>query len=276
MFPPDAEAVQVIDDGGNTIHLNKPASRIISLSPHLTELLFAAGAENKIIATVTGSDFPEEAKKINKIGRAGQLDFEKILSLKPDLIVGWLSGNRKENIARLKKLGLTVFLSEPKRLPDIKTNIENLGKLAGTDKAAGKAAHTYQSKLDGLRRKYRNRKPVKVFYILWHSPLLTINKDHIITDVLSLCGATNIFSSQSAYTPAVDFESVLQADPEAIITAARGKEMPGWLSGWKKWQQIAAVRKNRLFWVEPDWIHRQTPRILLAAEKICKDVEKSR
>lgn len=271
-----APLIQVLDDGGNKVSLNYPANRIISLSPHLTELLFAAGAGNNIVATVSGSDYPVAALKIKKIGRPGQLDYESILALKSDLIVGWLSGNRKENIARLKKLGLKIFLSEPKKLADIGTNIQRLGQLAGTSEDASKAASTFQKKLQELKQKYQNKKIVKVFYLLWHKPVLTINQDHIISDVINLCGGVNIFGQLPVYTPTVDFESVLLANPDVIITAAKGTEMPVWLESWKKWQGITAVKENHLFWVNPDWIHRQTPRMLLAAEKICSFLEEVR
>lgn len=268
--------IQVIDDGGSNVTLDRPASKIISLSPHITELLFAAGAGDKIVATVVGSNYPEAALTIKKIGRAGQLDYESILALQPDLIVGWLSGNRKENISRLRKLGLKVFLSEPRKLEGISANIKKLGLLAGTGKKAKQSVNSYQNKLHDLKLKYSNKKPVKVFYLLWHKPILTINSKHIISDVIKLCGGVNIFGQQAVYTPTVDFESVLQKNPDVIITTSMGNKKPGWLEHWQQWQEISAVENNNFLWLEPDWIHRQTPRILLAAGKMCGFLENVR
>jgi iron complex transport system substrate-binding protein len=268
--------VQVIDDGGNQVTLNHPAKRIISLSPHITELLFAAGARSKVIATVTGSDYPEAALGIQKIGRVGVLDYEAILALQPDLIVGWLSGNRHENIARLKKLGFKVFLSEPKKLEDIARNLKSLGLLAGTRVKANSAAANYQDKLQKLKLKYQHKKSVKVFYLLWHKPILTINSEHIISDVIKLCGGVNVFAKLPVYTPTVDFETVLLENPEVIITAAKGNKEPEWLARWRQWQGITAVKHSNFLWLEPDWIHRQTPRILLAADKMCEFLDEVR
>ncbi|MFV1992258.1 MAG: cobalamin-binding protein [Acidiferrobacterales bacterium] len=266
----------MIDDSGSKIILDHPARKIISLSPHITELLFAAGAGDKIIATVVGSNYPEAALDIRKIGRVGQLDYESILALHPDLIVGWLSGNRKENISRLKKLGLKVFLSEPRKLEDIAINIKKLGLLAGTEKKANKAEISYQNKLHELKIKYNNKEPVKVFYLLWHKPILTINSEHIISDVIKLCGGINVFGQQAVYTPTIDFESVLQKNPDVIITASMGNKKPGWLVRWQQWQGITAVKNNNFLWLNPDWIHRQGPRILLAADKMCRFFDKVR
>jgi len=265
-----SSTIQVVDDGGSKIILDRPAKRIISLAPHITELLFAAGAGEKIVATVVGSDYPKTALAIKKIGRAGQLDYESILALRPDLIVGWLSGNRKENISRLKNLGFKVFLSEPGKLEDISENIKKLGKLAGTEKQANKAINNYQNKLFKLKLKYSNKKQLKVFYLLWHKPILTVNSEHIISDVIKLCGGVNIFGQQKIYTPTIDFESVLQKNPDVIITASTGDKKPGWLAYWQQWQGITAVKNNNFLWLNPDWIHRQGPRILLAADRMCR------
>jgi iron complex transport system substrate-binding protein len=256
--------------------LERPAERIISLSPHITELLFSAGAGGKIVATDSGSNFPDAALKIKKIGNPGQLDYETILALKPDLVVGWLSGNRAETISRLKKLGLNVFLSEPQKLADIATNIRRLGRLAGTSKFAEKSASRFISRLNKIERDYRDKKPVSVFYLLWHKPMLTINRTHIINDVLGHCGGENVFSELPAYTPSIDLESVMLANPEVILTAAKGNKRPAWMDTWKKWQQITAVKNNHLFWLNPDWIHRQTPRMLNAVEKVCNYLDKVR
>lgn len=270
------ENIQVQDDSGKLITLNKPAEKIVSLSPHITELLFAAGAGNKVVGTIIGSDYPEQALEITKIGRAGMIDYEKVLALKPDLIVGWINGNRKENIARLKKMGFKVFMTEPQQLEDISKNIKKLGLLADTSNIAEKSAQEFSHKLKRLKEKYKNKKPVTVFYQLWHKPMLTINKKHIISNVIKLCGGTNIFGEHTAYVPSIDTESVLIANPDVIITADKGDKMPSWLESWKQWQTITAAKKNNLFWVNPDWIHRHTPRILLAAEKICINLDSAR
>jgi iron complex transport system substrate-binding protein len=127
-----AQAIEVIDDAGHKIVLTQPAQRIISLAPHATELLFEAGAGNKIIGVVKYSNFPAAAKKIPQVGGYKKLDLERIVSMQPDLIVAWQTGNRESELAKLKSLGFSVFLTEPRHLPDITSLLNRLGLLAGT------------------------------------------------------------------------------------------------------------------------------------------------
>ncbi|MBE0613557.1 MAG: cobalamin-binding protein [Burkholderiales bacterium] len=271
-----AAEIQVVDDAGRILSLAQPAQRIISLTPHMTELLFAAGAGGKIVGTVEYSNFPAAAQRIARIGDNAQLDLERIVALKPDLVVVWQYGNAQRQLDKLLRLGIPVYYNEPRRLPDIARAIEQLGRLAGTEDVARQAAQEFAGRLADLRRRYASRAPVTLFYQIWDKPLMTVNGAHLISDVIRLCGGRNVFSALKVLTPVISTEAVLAADPEAI---GGGSAEPGGtreLDGWKKWSRLTAVARGNLFLIHADIISRNTPRILDGAQHMCEALDKVR
>jgi iron complex transport system substrate-binding protein len=268
--PPLHAAVTVLDDTGRSVTLAQPAARIVSLAPHLTEQLFAIGAGGKIVGAVEYSDYPEQARAIPRIGGYSRLDLERILALQPDLVVGWQSGNDARAIERLQALGLVVYLSEPRRLPDIADGMARLGVLVGEPLQAQQQADAFRQRLEELRRKNRDGKARTLFYQIWNRPLMTVSGGHLINDVITLCGGRNIFAGLDVLTPTVSLEAVLAADPEVIIASGMGEERPEWLDEWKRWSQLQAVANNQLFVIDPNIIQRATPRLLLGAEQMCR------
>jgi len=270
MSDPVWAGITVKDALGNDIRLPRPAKRIISLAPHITENLFAAGAGGTLVGTMRHSDHPPQAREIPRIGDHTGLDLEAIVALKPDLIVAWGGGNRPGDLERLRSLGFTIFVSEPHRLEDIADEIESLGRLAGTYPVAHRFAERFRNRLQRLRRRYATASPIRVFYEIWHQPLMTINGEQPISQALSLCGGRNIFARLPTLAATVDLEAVLAAAPEAIITSARD---PGqdeqWRQEWYRWSRLRAVASNNLFFVPPDLLQRQGPRILEGVEQLC-------
>ena len=264
-------AVVATDDTGRAVGLPMPAKRIVSLAPSITELLYAAGAGSRIVGVVDYSDYPREALKIPRVGGAGALDIERIVSLKPDLVVAWKSGNPSGQIDKLKSLGLPVFFAEPRRLQDIAADIESLGGLAGSQGEALRAAQAFSSGVATLGRQYSKKKPVSVFYEVWPGPLMTVSDRHIISEVLHLCGARNVFGKLPMLTPTVSTESVIVADPQAIVSSGPEK----WLNAWKKWD-ITATRQGHLFHIPADLISRPSPRILEGAKLLCSQIDTAR
>jgi iron complex transport system substrate-binding protein len=275
MFSARAEIV-TRDDAGQELHLVQPARRIVSLAPHITELLFAAGAGGSIVGTVEYSDYPAAAKAIPRVGGYSQLDLEAIVALKPDLVIGWQSGNPPAAIAELRSLGLPLFLSQPDRIEDVARTLELLGRLAGTDAIAKTAALHFRERYAQLQARYANKPPVSVFYEIWNHPLSTINGRQIISDVLRLCSARNVFADLPGLAPAVSVEAVLAANPEAIIASGMGEARPEWLDEWRRWPQLAATAHGNLFFVPPELIQRHTTRLLDGAERLCADIELAR
>ena len=269
-------AISVVDDAGRTITLAKPAQRIVSLAPHATELLFAAGAGNAVVGVVRYSDFPDAAKQVPVVGEAGALDLETLLSMKPDLIVAWQSGNPAAAIERLLKFNIPVFLSEPRHLDDIATNLERLSLLAGTQLLAAAASTQFRAALQQLRADYSGKPPVTVFYQIWDRPLITLNGAHMVSAVLELCGGKNLFAALPVIAPEVSMEAVLAADPDVIIASGSASSEDHGLGQWARWPTLRAVRNKQLYFVEPDYIQRSTPRLLAGAKEICKALEAAR
>jgi iron complex transport system substrate-binding protein len=265
--------VSVRDDLGNTVRLAKPAQRIISLAPHMTETLFAAGAGERIVGTVDYSDYPEAAKKIQRVGGYSRFDLEAIAALKPDLIVAWQSGNAAAHINKLKAIGFPIYLSQPNRIEDVASEIERLGQLAGTTATAQVAATAFREKLLTITGRYSKRPTVRTFYQIWKQPLMTIGKNQIISDAVRLCGGENVFGKLETMAPTVTVEAVIAANPEAIIASGMGDSRPEWLDDWKKWTSIEAVKRDNLFFVQPELIQRHTPRILEGTELLCQHLE---
>ena len=268
--------ISVVDDVGNEISLESPAKKIVSLAPNLTELLFTAGAGNKIVATVQYSDYPEEAKNILQIGDAHNIDLEALIALMPDLIVTWKSGNSTALYNKLTNFGFEVYQSEADTLKKISTSILRLGKLAGTQAIAIPAAMKFQQEIEALEKQYSRKKSIKVFYQFWEKPIYTINGRHLISHIIELCGGKNIYSNLSSLTPQISIESVLKTDPDIIIASGSDNLRPDWLDAWKVWPELKAIQNNQLYFVQPDFIQRHTTRIIQGGKLICEYIDRAR
>lgn len=260
--------ISAIDDANHTLRLARPAQRILSLSPHATELLFAAGAGDRVIAVVEYSDFPVAAKSLPRVGSYSALDLERIARLKPDIAIAWGSGNPPGQVAQLARLGIPVFVSEPKRLEDIPATLRRLGQLAQTA-AAEKAASSFENRLSALRSRYSGLRSIGVFYEIWNQPLMTVGGNHVISAAIALCGGRNLFAQLTQPAEAVELEAVLRANPEVIVASGMGEQRPDWLDHWRRWPQMAAVKHGNLFFIPPDLLQRHTPRLLDGAEQLC-------
>jgi iron complex transport system substrate-binding protein len=269
-----ADDLSVVDDLGAELRLDHPAQRVISLSPHLTELMYSIGAGNRLVGSVRGSDFPVEAAAIAQIGDASGLDFERILHSRPDLVLAWGSGNRPVDIARLRTLGLRVLVLEPRRLEDIARHLRLLGELTGLGAQAQAVARDLETRVDALRDRYAGRVPVRVLFEIWHRPLFTVNGDHIISEVLGLCAAQNIFADLPRLAGEISLEQVLVLDPDAIVVGSEAADAG--VNNWTRFSYLKAVRTGNVFAVSADLITRQTPRIVDAAERMCAGLDKAR
>ncbi|MCW8885729.1 MAG: cobalamin-binding protein [Motiliproteus sp.] len=268
--------VTVVDDMGLRVTLKQPAQRIISLSPHSTEMLYSAGAGDKVVGVVSFSNYPEAATRLPQVGGYRQIDLEAVLALQPDLVVGWHSGNPKVAIERIRSLGIPVYLTEPRAIEQIATNLERLGSLTGSAFVAKAKAGDFRARLQFLQQTYQHRTPVSVFYQVWNEPLMTINGEHMINSLIELCGGKNVFSELPAIAPTISRESVLAANPEVIVASGMNEERPDWLDHWRKWSGLEAVRRNNLFFVPPDLLQRQTVRVMDGAEQLCSHLQTAR
>jgi len=268
--------VSVQDDYGRTVSLAQPAARIVSLAPHLTELVYAAGAGSRLVGAVEYSDFPPQARALPRVGSDARIDLEAVLALRPDLVVAWPNAGSLRAVERLAQLGLPVFRSEPRELDDVARTLERLGRLAGSEARAGVAAAAFRARVGTLRKRYAAERKVTVFYEIWNRPLLTVNSAHIISKVIELCGGTNVFGGLPLLVPEVDREGVLRANPEVIVASGSNDAEPQWLEDWRQFSGLAAVRDGHLYTIPADLIQRQTPRILDGAERLCTTLARVR
>ncbi len=264
------------DDRGETVRLPQAARRIVSLAPHVTETLFAAGAGGRLVGVVDYSDYPEAARQLPRVGSHARLDLEAIARLAPDLAVGWVTGNSAAQVAKLRALGIAVYLAEPGRIDDVATNLERYGELAGTSAVARAAAADFRHRLRELRDRYGARPKVRTFYQIWQQPLMTVGGTQIISDVIRLCGGENVFAELKALAPTIGIEAVLAADPEAIVASGMDEARPEWLDDWRQWRTMTAVRRDNLFFVPPDLIQRHTPRLVDGAARLCAHLDTAR
>ena len=273
---PAAADVHLIDDSGQTLTLPAPARRIVSLAPYTTEMLFAVGAGDRIVGATRYADVPEAARKIPRIGDSNQLDLERIVSLKPDVLVVWRNGSSEALLDKLRSLRIPIFYSQPGRLAAIPAALIRFGQLAGTEALAARAAAAFETRLEDLGSRYANRPKVSVFYQLWHQPLLTINGEQQISDVISLCGGVNIFAGRKPLVAPVTAEAVVSANPEAIVTVNEGPESEAGLDIWKKIPGLLATIRGNYILLNSDIVSLQSPRILDGATALCINLEKVR
>lgn len=267
-------AISVVDDTNRTVTLAAPAHRIVSLAPHVTELLFAAGAGPYVVGVSEFSDYPPPARRIPSIGSGLSLDMERIIQLKPDLIVGWNNGNAAPQLARLEQLGIPVFKSEPYDFVAIARSMESLAHLAGTDATGAGAANAFRTRLKHLRETYQQRRSISVFYQIWRSPLMTLNGTHMVSSAIRQCGGVNIFADLPQLAPTVSVEAVLKSDPEAIV--ASSGEQDDVFAPWRRFPKLKAVARGNLILVDGTLMNRSGPRILDGMEMLCKELDAAR
>ncbi|ATE62315.1 cobalamin-binding protein [Thauera sinica] len=269
-------AVEVTDDTGRPLRLEHPAQRIVSLAPHITELLFAAGAGGKVVGVVAHSDYPPAAATLPQVGTYPRVDLEAVAALKPDLVIAWKSGNRDAHLERLAALGIPVYVNEPRSLEAVAQSLEQFGRLAGTGDVANAAAAAFRQRRAALAARYGTRPPVRLFYQVWNQPLTTINDEQVISDAIRLCGGVNVFGGLGPLAPRIGTEAVLAANPEAIVASGMADARPEWLDQWKRWPDLAASAAGNLYFIPPDLIQRHTPRLLDGAERLCAQLEEVR
>ena len=267
--------VAVIDDAGQRVILAQPAQRIVSLAPHATELLFAAGAGGRVVGVVAHSDWPPEARRLPGVGDANALDLERIVALVPDLVVAW-PYTMPAQLAALRARGATIFVSDPRSIAGIARDVEALGALAGTAATALPAATALRARHDALAAKFRGLPATSVFYEVWNEPLQTVGGGHLISEAIALCGGRNVFAALTSPAPTVSLEAVVAAGPDVIIAGSDDGRRPAWLDDWRRWRDVPAVRYDNLFVANGDLLHRSGPRFVDGVEALCVMLDQAR
>jgi iron complex transport system substrate-binding protein len=259
----------VTDDAGQALRVDPPARRIVALAPHLAELVHAAGAGAALVGAVRFSDYPAAVQKVPSVGDAAGIDVERVLALRPALVLAWSSGNRPADVARLESLGLRVFRSEPRTLEDVASTLRRIGRLAGTADTAEAAASTYKAALARATRGAAHARAPSVFIQIWDNPPMTVSAEHLISHVVERCGGRNAFAGLPVLAGAVGLESIVAADPDVIIAAVEGARADDTRAAWRRWPKLKAVAAGRVHVIDPDLVTRATPRIAQGVEQVC-------
>lgn len=267
VMPVPAQPVQAVDARGTTLRLAQPARRIIALAPNLTELAFAAGAGGHLAGVARFSDHPPAARRLPVVSDALQFDLEHMLALRADLVLAWHSGTPPEAIARMERAGLPVFVAGAAGLDDIARNLDAIARLAGTEAAGGTARRAFESGLRELRSRPVPGSPVRVFYEIWGRPLMTVSGSHLISEVIALCGGSNVFGGLRALTPEVSREALIAAHPQVILGGSSADTPDTFAARWAAMPPpLNAMPAHH---VQPDLMQRPTPRILEGAKRVC-------
>lgn len=252
------------------------AERIVSLAPHLTEMLFMIGAGDRIVGTVSYSDRPPEAARLPQVGSATSVDLERLLSLQPDRVLAWETGTAPRVIEKIEAQGLPVSRIGSPDLGGLADDLRALGRLSGEADSADAIARDFLDALEVLREMHANAGPVRVFYQVWDRPLMTVNSAHFIGQAIELCGGENIFGHLDSLVPRVDLESVLLREPELIVTGGPGENDPAWLEPWKRWNSAGALPGLHVEFIPPSLLQRPTPRILEGIQRLCASIAEVR
>jgi iron complex transport system substrate-binding protein len=268
--------IRVVDDAGQTVVLSAPARRVVSLGPHLTELAYAAGGGDAMVGVIRYSDHPDAARTLPIVGDAHAIDFERIVQLKPDLVLVWGSGLNERHKARLRSLGLTVYESEIRHAQGIPDTLRRLGSLLGQADSANQAARRFEAQWQELATRYRGRPPLRVFWQLWHAPLMTVNREHLISEAMRACGAVNVFADLPLLTPTVSWEAAVASDPQLIATSGRLEDGARDFGPWRRFATVSAVRQQRFVAIDGNLIGRMGPRFIDGAAALCAAIEQAR
>ena len=263
-----ATSINVNDYANRSVTLQQTAERVIALSPHIVENMFSIGAGSLLVGVVDHSDFPNQAKQITRIGGASSFSLEKILSLSPDLVIVWASAAKNSIVEKLTSLSIPVYVDNPRTLVDIARSIRDFGLLTGQVEKSTTVANNYLLEVQSLRNQYQRVDDITVLYEVWNNPLQTINRKHIISDIITLCGGKNVFGDTLSLAPKVNIEAVINRNPDIIVSSNTSNQQQ-WLDYWLAWPVLRAVRHRRLYVIDPNLIQRHTVRILTGTKILC-------
>jgi iron complex transport system substrate-binding protein len=250
------------------------ALRIISLAPSLTEIAYAAGAGALLVGAVEFSDYPAAAKAVPRVGDAWRVDAERVIALRPDVVLVWPTGTPETTIERLRTLGLNVVDVPTQSLADVPRALRQIGRLAGTLPVAERAARDFEARVAHERARFGKRPPVTVFIQIDDEPIFTVNGRHVISEIVALCGGRNVFADLPQLAPSIAAEAVLAADPQVILSTDDTIADP--CAFWQRWPRLQAVRFDTVFKVSSDLVTRASPRLAAGVEVTCSALEQAR
>ncbi|AFH92889.1 vitamin B12 ABC transporter substrate-binding protein BtuF [Providencia stuartii] len=252
----------------NTSVVADTKHRVISLSPANTELAYAAGLGESLIAVSAYSDYPAEAKQLEQVSDWQGLNVERIVALKPDLILAWRGGNPQRPLDQLAALGIPIIYFDPQSVEGVISAIEQLAKYSPQPQIAQQSVLSMREQLNQLKQRYaqQERPKKRVFIQLGTQPLFSTGSNTIQNDIVSMCGGENIFANSAVPWPQVSREQVIARQPEMIVMTGTETQETAVRQFWQTQLSIPIIRLNE------DWFHRAGPRVVLAAQSLCEQL----
>ena len=266
-----AAPLALTDDLGRTVTLKSPAQRIVTLAPFLTELVFAAGAGDRVVGVSAYSNFPSQAASLPVVSSAVGISLEQLAALKPDLVMAWRDSFRPEDVERVGRFGAAVYIAHGRRLDDVPRLLRTIGTATGRDVSA--VVGDFERRVAALKGEYGGKRRVDAFLEIWHRPLTTISGSHFMNDALEICGGRNLFKERAGVAPQVSWEEVYERDPFVIIGAGSAPGEQEFRGNWKARGTLSAVKAGRLVYVDADTIQRPTTRTPEGIRQLCERLD---
>lgn len=266
----------IVDDTGRTLPLAAPVRRIVALAPGATALLFAAGAGDRVVATIRFADEPAAAQRVPRLGDQQSIDLERLLALRPDVVVVTEAITSPLMVDRVRGLGLPIYTTRFTRLADIAPSIARLGHLAGTGAVARREAARLRDRLAELRATYAGREPLTVLYQVWSHPIYSIGGPHVVTDALAVCGAKNAFASERVAAPSLGVEAVIARNPQVIVASGPRDVATQWIAEWRRFPHLAAAAADHLYVFDDPRLDRMGPGAIEATAALCRLLDAAR
>ena len=244
------------------------AQRILALTPHACEMIYAIGAQAQLVGAVSYCDYPAEAKQLPRIGSYERINIEAALRLKPDLAI--VMSRNVVGVEMLEKMGVRTVVSNPDSFDAMFNDIIKLGELTRHTAEATLLVAQLRQRLQRVQAKSRSE--ITVFYEVWHDPLLTAGGPSFISDLIHEAGGRNIFADTDIETAHVNVESVIRAKPELIVIPLEKRSIAERRSFWEKWLGSGNVH---FVAIDPDILHRPGPRLLDGLEKLQQALQES-
>jgi iron complex transport system substrate-binding protein len=266
-------AQQVFEDElGRRVIITKTPNRIVSLAPNITEILYALDLSHRIAGVTTFSDYPKEAKQKPKVGSYVNLNIEKIISLRPDLIIGTYGGNPKAKVLRLEELGFPVYVTRTENVEQMLGTIEDIGMITDTTQKATILISTLRRRINAVTDRVKNASRPLVFLEINAKPLITVGADSFHNEVITLAGGKNLAADSHARYPQYSLEDVVKRSPEIILisTMDRAGLFEQQKTQWMRWENIRAVQNNMIYFIDSDLVDRASPRIVDGLEEMAR------
>lgn len=264
------------DELGREVQVAFPPHRIISLAPSVTEILFALGLGERIAAVTSYCDFPEAAKLKEKIGDTLNPNPERLIALKPDLVIVTTASQLEKLSGQLGELNIPVYVTDPRTVRGVVTSIRKLGEVTGAEAEAKEIADEMERRIGDVQKRIGALPKLRVLYVLQTAPLITAGRNTFINDLVLLAGGQSISGNESADYPQLSRETAIARQPEVIVApASHGTELVKEEDLLRDFAVTPAVKNRRIVRVNPDWVDRPGPRIIEGLEQLSQGLHPS-